>query len=483
MAPADPDRNGELSGVALLPLDEAVAFVLDQMRELPSTVVPIADAAGAVLSNDVVAREPVPPFDNSALDGFAVKAADVAAATGSNPVPMRVLETVLAGSVPTAKVGVGSAIRIMTGAPMPEGADAVVMVENTRPVSAPPGDDGEHGGDGKDAVEGKHVRPKWNGGVRSSPKPGGASADVGKGPPVGSSSALLAESDEVEVLASSPAGAGVRKKGSDLAGGAVAVAARTPLRAAHIGVLANVGVAEVPVVRRPTVGVLSTGDELVEPGLPLGPGQIRDSNRPGLVALLREDGFDVVDLGCVPDDHDAIRIAIGDGVERCDAVISSGGVSMGDVDLVRVVLDEIGHMRWMKLAIKPAKPFAFGTVHRVEGTGAVPVFGVPGNPVSSIVSYELLARPALRKMAGFAELHRPRVVAVADVDFVRRRDGKVHFPRVACSYGDDGRYHVGPSGGQDSHQLAAMAAANGLAVLADGEGVRAGDGVEVLILR
>ncbi len=475
--------------MALLPLDDALSHVLARVRELDPVVVPIADASGTVLVDDVVASDALPPFDNSALDGYAVRAADVVGASELAPVHLPVVDTVLAGTVPTERVSPGVAIRIMTGAPMPVGADAVVMVEDTRRVSqaeqepAPPEDAPG------DAPEVTPVRPAWNGGISTrAPVDGRGTGEAGSSP-FGSAPAEPGQPDVpdvpdvVEVLAPATLGFGFRKKGSDLPAGAVAVAQRTSLRAAHVGVLANVGVAEVAVVRRPIVGVLSTGDELVDAGGALGPGQIRDSNRPGLLALLREDGFETVDLGRAPDDHKAIRSAITDGVDRCDALVTSGGVSMGDVDLVRVVLDEIGDMRWMKLAIKPAKPFAFGTVARLDGSVTVPVFGVPGNPVSSIVSYELLARPALRKMAGFTLLQRPRVVGVADVDFVRRTDGKVHFPRVICRYGDDGVYRVRPSGGQDSHQLAAMAAADGLAVLPDGDGVRAGDGVEVLLLR
>jgi molybdenum cofactor synthesis domain-containing protein len=243
-------------------------------------------------------------------------------------------------------------------------------------------------------------------------------------------------------------------------------------------VLASLGVTVVTVVPRVSVGVLSTGDELVEGSGPLRPGQLRDSNRHALLPMLAEAGCEPVDLGLVRDDRAAITDAIERAVESCDALLTSGGVSMGDFDEVKAVLSErADDMRWMQIAIRPAKPFAFGTL------GGTPVFGLPGNPVSSIISFELLARPALRKMMGHAddELDRPRLRAVAGDDLRRHPDGKTHFARVIVDVAG-GRLSARSAGGQGSHQLAAMAAANALAVLPDGDGVRAGDEVEVIPL-
>jgi molybdenum cofactor synthesis domain-containing protein len=234
--------------------------------------------------------------------------------------------------------------------------------------------------------------------------------------------------------------------------------------------------ATLPVVRRPVVGVFSTGDELVEPGQPLGAGQIHDSNRRALLALVAATGCTGVDLGCVADDEARIEQALLDAVEACDAVVTSGGVSMGDFDYVKAVLSRIADMRWMQIAIRPAKPFAFGLV------GGTPIFGLPGNPVSSMVSFELLARPALRRIAGHRELHRPEVPAVAAEAFHRRADGKVHFVRVVGERGDDGVLHVRSAGGQGSHHLTAMARAHALLPLPDGDGVDQGDPVRVLLL-
>ena len=254
----------------------------------------------------------------------------------------------------------------------------------------------------------------------------------------------------------------------------------------HLGLLATVGLAEVSVVRRPRVGVISTGDELIDDGSPLGPGQIRDSNRLTLRALVAESGFEAVDLGLVRDDEAAIEAAMRRGVDTCDALVTSGGVSMGDFDFVKVVLDRIGDMRWMQIAIKPAKPLAFGTVTRPSDGCPVPIFGLPGNPVSSMVSYELFCRPGLRRMAGLpdGDLDRPVVVAVADEPLRRRPDGKIHFARVSCRYDlDDGTYRVRSSGNQGSHHMAAMAAADALAELPDGPAIEPGQSVRVRLLR
>ena len=195
--------------------------------------------------------------------------------------------------------------------------------------------------------------------------------------------------------------------------------------------LASLGFVRVPVYPRARVGVISTGDELVEGGGPLAPGQIRESNREMLLALVEQANCIPVDLGLARDDKDEIADVFSRGAAECDALISSGGVSMGDFDLVKVVLDEIGDMRWMQIAIKPAKPFAFGLV----GERRTPVFGLPGNPVSSLVSFELFARPALRQMMGHVDIDRPRVTAIADADLRRGPDGKTHYLRVTGKFG------------------------------------------------
>jgi molybdopterin molybdotransferase len=409
--------------MSLLPLADAQAFVLERVSPLSPATVAVADSAGLVLAEDVRSGEDVPPFANTAMDGYAVIAADTTGATDGAPVRLPVVAEVAAGHPAPRALQAGEAMRIFTGAPLPEGADAIVMVERTERL-----DNGAAVAIRVPAERGDHVRP--------------AGDDVRAG-------------DEV------------------LSVGEV-------LTPGHLGVLATIGVARVAAHPRPRVGVLSTGDELVEGGAPLAPGQIRESNRRALLALLAEDGFEPVDLGLVRDEEAAIRAAIEDGAAGCDAVLTSGGVSMGDIDLVRVVLDQIGAMRWMQIAIRPAKPFAFGLVG--DGT---PVFGLPGNPVSSMVSYEVLARPALRKVAGWPEgrWHRPAVAAVAGERFPRRPDGKLHLARVVGERDDEGRLVVRSAGGQGSHQLTGMARAHGLLLLPDGDGVDAGEPVRVLLQR
>ncbi|HWC11456.1 MAG TPA: gephyrin-like molybdotransferase Glp, partial [Acidimicrobiales bacterium] len=378
--------------------------------------VPLLEAAGCVTAEAVRAAEDVPPFANTAMDGYAVRAAD----TADIPVRLRVVGTLPAGSAPSLEVGAGEAVRIMTGAPMPPGADAVVMVERTRAAD------------------------------------GGAS---------------------VVVEASATPGQHVRGAGDDLRAGQVVCQAGTVLSPGHVGVVASAGRDTVLVVPRARVGVLSTGDELVAGSGPLRPGQIRDSNRPTLLAMAAAAGCEAVDLGLVGDDEEALVAALERGVAACDALVTSGGVSVGDFDYVKTVLDRLGRMSWWQVAIKPAKPLAFGRI------GAVPVFGLPGNPVSSMVSFELFARPALRRMMGHAVLDRPRVAAVADENLRRRPDGKLHLLRVVATAGADGRWHVRSSGGQASHLLHAMARANALALVPDGDGVVAGDPVEAMLLR
>ena len=402
----------------MLPLDEAREIVFAGCAVGHPKAIPLADALGLVTSVDIDAAEAVPPFDNTAMDGFAVRAADTAGATADAPARLAVVGTLAAGAAPDLTVGPGHAVRIMTGAPLPAGADAVVMVERTTVV-----DDG----------------------------------------------ATVAVDVAVEP------GNHLRRAGDDLQAGQQVFPAGTALTPAHLGVLASVGVRRVPVHPRPRVGVVSTGDELVDGPEPLGPGQIRDSNRHMLLALVARADCVPVDLGRIADDEDAIAAAFEAGAADCDALISSGGVSMGDFDFVKVVLDRLGDMRWMQVAIKPAKPLAFGTI------GATPVFGLPGNPVSSLVSFELFARPGLRKMMGHTALDRTGLTAVADDDLRRRPDGKTHFARVVATY-EDGAFHVRSTGGQGSHQLAATAAANALAVLRDGDGVAAGGEVEIVPL-
>lgn len=397
------------------PLEEAQSFVIGACPPLPSTDVSFVDAEGHVLAGDVVAAEQVPPFDNTAVDGYAVHAAD----TASLPVELPVVDEVAAGASSEHVLQRGEAIRIMTGAPLPAGADAIVMVEETDRL----GDD----------------RVRINTGVES--------------------------------------GAAVRRAGDDVQPGDLLFPAGTQVTPPIVGVLASINARVVSVYPRARVAVMSTGDELVEDGRDLEPGEIRESNRRMLAGMLREVGCDVVDMGIVRDDEAELEQALRSAAVDCDAIVTSGGVSMGDYDVVKAVLGRIADMNWMQIAIKPAKPFAFGTI---DGT---PIFGLPGNPVSSIVSFEMLARPALRRMMGHSRLARPSHVAIADDDLSRRPDGKVHLMRVHAVFEDDGRCHVRSARAQGSHQLAATALANAIAVVPDGEGLPAGAEVAVVMMQ
>ncbi|HXR21597.1 MAG TPA: gephyrin-like molybdotransferase Glp [Acidimicrobiales bacterium] len=398
---------------------EARRFVLARcvpLRPLPRA---IGDAAMLVLAETVRAPQAVPPFTNSAMDGYAVRAADTVGA----PVRLHVVATVMAGNDSTPVVGNGGAARIMTGAQMPPGADSVCMVERTRSE-------------------------------------------------VGGSIVIVEE-------AVAP-GANVRRAGEDIESNTEVFVPGTLLTAPHVGVLASLGIKTVLVYPPPRVGVVSTGDELAAASGALAPGKIHDANRPALLAQLRTDGFEAVDLGMVGDDKTALAQILEDGAATCDAVVATGGVSVGDRDFVKLVLEDLcaPAVWWMHVAVKPARHFAFGTFASTRA----PVFGLPGNPVASLVSYELFVRPALRAMAGYRALDRPCLQATTEADLSRHRDGTLHLLRVLAQTGPDGVLRVRLSGGQGSHMLLAMAEANALAVLPDGDGVPVGGQVDVLLL-
>ena len=399
---------------------DARAHVLANVVVLPVVSLPIEQVVGSVLAADVSAAEDVPPFVNTAVDGYAVRSVDVADA----PVELIVVGEVAAGAATDHVLRSGEAIRIMTGAPMPAGADAAVMVEDTE---------------------------RLDGGSR------------------------------VLVRRGVQAGSAIRNIGDDVHAGTLLFAAGTVVRPAVTGVLASVNVRAVQVIRAARVGVLSTGDELITDGSALQPGQIRESNKTMLLPMVAEAGAEAIDFGVVRDDEAALEATLRRAADTCDAIVTSGGVSMGDYDVVKAVLSKIADMRWMQIAIKPAKPFAFGLLRNSAGHD-IPVFGLPGNPVSSMVSFELFARPALRQMMGHAAIDRPLVSAVADVGLPRRPDGKTHYVRVSGAFGTDGRYHVASVGSQGSHQLAATSMATGIAIVPDGDGVAAGGSADVLLL-
>lgn len=398
----------------MLPLPQAQRQVLENLPSMPIETVSLGQGLGLVLARPAIATHPVPPFANSAMDGYAVRAKDVAVV----PVDLKVTEDVPAGSVATGTVDSGTAIKIMTGAPIPEGADAVVRVEDTDQ-----------------------------------------------------------EGEIVTVRESVSVGTSVRLAGGDVAAGTILVETGVRLNSAHIGVLANSGFARLEAHRRPVVAVASTGDELVavDDG-DLGPGQIRDSNRPMLIALLEELGVEVVDLGRIPDVEERLLATLQDGADRADAIVTSGGVSMGEYDLVKAVLKKLGDVEFWQVAMQPAKPFAFG---RVSST---PFFGLPGNPVSSFVAFEQFVRPSLLHMMKARRILRPRVQGRTETALATDIE-KTVFVRVATRMENEVRW-CRPSGGQSSNVLSAVANGDAFAVVGEGaDRVEAGGAVTLEMYR
>jgi len=391
------------------PLEAARAEILAAIPQLRSEQVPLTQSLGMVVTEPAIVGEALPPFDNSAMDGFAVIAGDVV----STPVELAVIEDVPAGSVPTLRVESGSATRIMTGAPMPDGADAVVKVEDT------------------------------------------SSSDPGS----------------VLISASAVPGQNVRRAGSDMIQGDVIVEPGTRLTSLHLASLASAGVDPV-VARMPRVAILSTGDEIVDPSTKtLQRGTIRDSNRVLLRSVLADLGVPIVDMGIVGDDPDALRSAYAEAASRADVVVSTGGVSMGDFDYVKQILGDLGSVEFWRVAMQPGKPFAFGTID------GVPLFGLPGNPVSTFVSFEQFVRPALLHMMGATNLLRTRISGTMGED-VDTSETKVVFLRVVLSRSGDGSLVAKRSGGQGSHMHSSLAGAEAFAVIPMGSGsLSAGDDV------
>ncbi len=406
------------TGGPLTSLAEARAYVLEGLAPLAPVETALAEVAGTVAGETVRARDPSPRFVNSSMDGFAVRAAD----TRDGGASLTLVDSVFAGDESTRALREGEAIRIMTGAPLPEGADSVAMREVT---------------------------------------------------------SLDASGHRVFIERVVTHGESVRHVGEDVKIGDVLVEAGQVLSAAHVGVLANQGYDRVLTHRRPLVGVLSTGNELVDAPGELAPGKIRDSNRPALLALIRQSGFNAVDLGVAGDRPEEISGAFREALAHCDAIVSSGGVSVGDADFVKSVLQEIcgDRSRSLRVAIKPGKPFAYG-----RAPGGAPLFALAGNPVSTLVGFELYVRPALRRLGGHRHLERRTVWAVLDEPLTRRRDGRLHLIHATCGFGEDGRCHVLATSRQASHLLHAVAGANALLLVPDGESLDAGERVVALLL-
>lgn len=421
----------------LLSVEEALERLLDGLVALPAeSVTPLA-ALGRVVAEPVVAATSLPPWDNSAMDGYAIRAADTARASEQEPVELRVLGEVRAGVAPDVRVEAGSAVRIATGAPLPPGADAVVPVEVTTPLDA----DGRAGARGREAV---------------GPLP--AACLVHEAVPVGGS---------------------VRPAGSDLTAGRTIVEPGRLVTPPAVALIAGAGLSVVSVHRRPVVAVLATGDEVRPAGEPLGAAGIPDANRPALLAQVVAAGAEPLDLGVAVDRLDDVLARLRRAIdEGADAIVVSGGVSVGPFDVVRTAFAEVGRVGLWRVAVQPGKPFAFGTAPRaaaaaeMAGASATLLFGLPGNPVSSLVTFELFVRPALRRLAGHTVLQRPLDRAVL-LDGAAKGRARRAFLRVTVERDPSGRpvrdgtgrLNARLAGGQGSHVLGTLASTEALAVV------------------
>jgi molybdopterin molybdotransferase len=403
--------------VTLRKVEEQLDRVLADLRVPEPIELALLDAQGLLCAEDVYAQAPLPGFDNSAMDGYAVRAADTAAATEDDPVVLPVVGDIPAGSRAPRGVSRGLCLRIMTGAPMPAGADAVVPVEWT------------------------------DGGVA-----------------------------RVRILRATQPGAYVRRVGEDVETGDLVISAGTPVGPAQVGLLAAVGRERVLVRPRPRVSVISTGSELVEVGQRPGPGELVDSNSFALAAAARDAGADAYRVGIVPDDHARLLDVLEGQLRRADLLITSGGVSVGAFDVVKQALSELGTVEFSRVAMQPGMPQGFGTL----GPDGTPIFCLPGNPVSALVSFEVFVRPAIRLMLGKRRLLRRTITAVS-----RQRltapSGRRQYRRGLLHREADGSYSVEPVGGPGSHLLASLARSNCLIVLGE-EVTEVPEGADVTVV-
>jgi len=402
--------------MAVISVTEAVTTILDEIAVLGTERVAITGALGRVLAEDISAPFNIPPLDNSAMDGYAVRFQDLQGASAQHPAKLKILGDIPAGYSASKPMSAGETYRIMTGAPIPEGADTVVMQEDTR-----------------------------------------------------------AHDRVVEIFNLCPRGSHIRRAGEDLNSGDSVVTSGTLLRPAHIGVLASIKKSLVTVYQRPRVAIISTGDELVDVDEALAGGKIVSSNSYSLYALVLDSGAVPVSLGIARDTREALRDKFLAAL-HADMIISSGGVSVGDYDFVKDVMQDIGaEMKFWKVAMRPGNPLAFGVI------GGKPAFGLPGNPVSVMVSFEQFVRPALRKMSGHTKLFRPVIEATA-LENVETKKDRHYFIRCMVRKTEAG-YAATTTGGQGSGILMSMAKATGLMLVpADRDGVNAGEKVAVQIL-
>lgn len=407
-----------------LAVADALQVVLKGMPVLAAERVSLLDGLGRVLAEPVVAGDSLPPFANSSMDGYAVQAGDLVGASKESPARLQVIGEVAAGDVPRMTLTSGTAVRIMTGAPLPAGAEAVVPVEET---SEP-----------------------WRDAERPLP-------------------------DHIQIFASVEAGAYVRPAGEDVHAGHEVLSAGQVIRPQEIGLLAALGMAEVVVVRQPRVAVLSTGDELIEIEEPLSPGKIRNSNSYALAAQVIEAGATPVQLGVARDSEADVRRKLEEGLAAgVDLFVSSAGVSVGAYDVVKAVLEDGGDVRFWRVRMRPGKPLAYGRY------GGVPYLGLPGNPVSATVSFERFVRPAIRKMAGHRQWERPSVTAIVQTPI--ESDGRESYIRATVER-RDGRYLATPTGAQGSNIMTSLVKANALVIVPEGvRQVSTGTALQALML-
>ena len=413
---------------AMLSVEDALERILDHFQVLNAEDTPLLEALGQVLAEDAVSLHDIPPLDNSAMDGYAVQASSIHNASEDSPVALRVVGSVAAGELPSAAVEPGTAIRIMTGAPVPPGADSVVPFEET------------------DEVERRN-----------------AGLDMA----------------EIGIKVAAPEGSDIRPAGQDVRKGTLVLPAGTALRPSEIGVLASLGFDSVKVVRRPVVAILSTGDELLDAGDTYSEGKIYDSNSYSVAAsVLRYGGVPKL-LGIARDNLDSMNAKLREGLEA-DMLITSAGVSKGDYDMVKDVLAAHGRIAFWSVRMRPAKPLAFGVLDAGGGRN-VPHLGLPGNPVSAMVAFEQFGRAAIHKMMGKSGFLKPRIQAVLD-EPIYNTDGRRVYARAVITK-QNGDYHARLTGNQSSNLLTSMAGANGLAVCPEDTPVKeTGEVVEVQML-
>jgi molybdopterin molybdotransferase len=416
--------------MAMISVEEALDRILSYIARLEPEEKPILEALGQVVAEDVISGVDIPPLDNTAMDGYAVRAADTEGATEQSLLTLRVIGELAAGYLFEGAVDPGTAVRIMTGAPMPRGADAIVPFEET---------------------------------------------DEPSGRAFGS---FAKSRDVVGILKPAAPGANIRRAAEDVRRGATIIRAGAVLHPAQIGVLASLGKPAVRVHRRPVVAILSTGDEVREPGQLLQPGQIYDSNAYSIAAMVLANGGIPKRLGIAKDTVEALTAKLREGLDA-DLLVTSAGVSRGDYDVVKDVLAKEGEVDFWTVRMRPGKPLAFGAF--ASGGRRVPHIGLPGNPVSSMVSFELFGRPAIYKMLGRDDWQRPLVRAIAE-EPIPNTDGRRVFARAIVTR-RDGRYYAALTGPQGSGMLTSMAVANALAVVPeDVPGVEAGDEVDAMLL-